>query len=499
MGREIPQVNSEYGLKKKEITEYSWNEMLKKGKIKKEDMDMLVMDFLVNNELPHVAEAFRKESGCQYVYPHELQTDVYDLLFERQYDEAINHLNEKLGLLILFSVFSRLTHYSSSITFLQESLMEEQLPQIEPENVPRGVIVLTPIKEDVSEDDWNELFKKGKFKKADMDMMVMDFLVNKEFAKVAETFHKESGCPLGIEDLSPLGIQKIVRDLILNRQFDEVISLLNEKFGSIFLKDRPEIIFHLEQQKMIEMCRRRDFEAALAFSREFIKWDTFEYKNDRMKSECRRTLLLMMYGDDKESPAAVILDPGRCFRIGKHVVKEMIRFQGRETELFLFIWFVGIHFIGRFISGYKHLIGGFILCFVSHNRLFNHTANFRNRFTRQKKNNFNLTRKPINPKLPYTILASEHRLYVAAPQIFTWMKQLLPLSFLRRWQFLFLVDYQARGSLRTPLYIPMWKRDKWIASTASDHLQSGKTLKSLKSNYNYPIKNHDRIKLKEEI
>lgn len=82
---------------------------------------------------------------------------------------------------------------------------------------------------------------------------------------------------------------------------------------------------------MIEMCRRRDFEAALAFSREFIKWDTFEYKNDRIKSECRRTLLLMMYGDDKESPAAVLLDPRRCFRIGTLAVKEMIRFQGRET------------------------------------------------------------------------------------------------------------------------------------------------------------------------
>ena len=32
------------------------------------------------------------------VYPHELQADVCDLLFERQYDEAINLLNEKLGL-----------------------------------------------------------------------------------------------------------------------------------------------------------------------------------------------------------------------------------------------------------------------------------------------------------------------------------------------------------------------------------------------------------------
>nr|GEW33086.1 hypothetical protein [Tanacetum cinerariifolium] len=209
--------------------------------------------------------------------------------------------------------------------------MEEQLPQIEPENVPRGVIVITPIKEDISEDDWNELFKNGKFKKEDMDMMVMDFLVNKEFAIVAETFHKESGCPMGIEDLSLLGTQKIVNDLILNGQFDEVISLLNEKLGSSFLENRPELSFYLEQQKMIEMCRRRDFGAALAFSRQFIKWETFEYKNDRMKKKCRRTLLLMMYGDDKESPAAVLLDLRRCLCMGRLVVKEMIRFQGRET------------------------------------------------------------------------------------------------------------------------------------------------------------------------
>lgn len=73
------QVNSENDPKKKEITEYGWNEMLKKGKIKKEDMDMLVMDFLVNNELPHVADAFRKESGCQCIFLNRIYFPIsYD-------------------------------------------------------------------------------------------------------------------------------------------------------------------------------------------------------------------------------------------------------------------------------------------------------------------------------------------------------------------------------------------------------------------------------------
>lgn len=72
------QVNSENDPKKKEITEYDWNEMLKKGKIKKDDMDMLVMDFLVD-KLPHVADAFLKESGCQCIFLNQIYFPIrYD-------------------------------------------------------------------------------------------------------------------------------------------------------------------------------------------------------------------------------------------------------------------------------------------------------------------------------------------------------------------------------------------------------------------------------------
>ncbi|PWA35382.1 glucose-induced degradation protein 8 [Artemisia annua] len=199
--------------------------------------------------------------------------------------------------------------------------MDQQRRQVIQEIVVEGE------KPEILEHDWNELFKKGKIKKEDMDMMVMDFLVNKEFARAAESFHKESGCPLGIEDTSLLETQRTVKDLIFHREMDEVIDLLNEKLGPIFLKERPDLHFRLEQQKMIELCREEDFEAALAFSHEFIKWD----KNVDLKKECRRTLLLMMFGNDTDCPVAALLLVRRYYDIEMDVIEEMIKFQGRET------------------------------------------------------------------------------------------------------------------------------------------------------------------------
>jgi hypothetical protein len=78
---------------------------------------------------------------------------------------------------------------------------------------------------------------------------------------------------------------------------------------------------------MIELCRREEFEAALAFSREFIKWD----KNVDLKKECRRTLLLMMFGNDTDCPVARLLLVRRYYDIEMDVIEEMIKFQGRET------------------------------------------------------------------------------------------------------------------------------------------------------------------------
>lgn len=48
----------------KEISEDAWNQMIEKVTLKKVKMDTLVMDYLVNRELPEVAQAFHRETGC---------------------------------------------------------------------------------------------------------------------------------------------------------------------------------------------------------------------------------------------------------------------------------------------------------------------------------------------------------------------------------------------------------------------------------------------------
>lgn len=86
---------------------------------------------------------------------------------------------------------------------------------------------------------------------------------------------------------------------------------------------------------MIELCRRGDFTAALAFSRKFIKWDKFVSMlfvgGQTFKKECRQTLLLMLYGDDAESPVAYLLHPMRKSFIERYVVDKIIEYDGRQT------------------------------------------------------------------------------------------------------------------------------------------------------------------------
>lgn len=84
---------------------------------------------------------------------------------------------------------------------------------------------------------------------------------------------------------------------------------------------------------MIELCRKSDFKAALDFSRKFVKWEDFKHKWDNFdfKKECCRTLRLMMFGNDKESPVADLLHFGRIFWIAKSVLEKMMEYNCRQT------------------------------------------------------------------------------------------------------------------------------------------------------------------------
>ncbi|KAI3809945.1 hypothetical protein L1987_19549 [Smallanthus sonchifolius] len=103
MNQEGSQMNNEPQMK--EITEKDWNQILKKGEIKKEYMDLLIMDFLAINNLPTVSEAFHQESGCplniQDFCHTKSQKIVKHYINDHQSDKAINLLNNNLGLSFL--------------------------------------------------------------------------------------------------------------------------------------------------------------------------------------------------------------------------------------------------------------------------------------------------------------------------------------------------------------------------------------------------------------
>ncbi|XP_076890270.1 protein GID8 homolog [Bidens hawaiensis] len=164
--------------------------------------------------------------------------------------------------------------------------------------------------------------------------MVMDFLLAHGLLPAAQAFQQEAGCPIPMdsEKLALVETQKIVKDFIFNRQFDDAIRALNEILTPAFLEARPRVRFLLEQQKMIELCRARQFDEALKFSREFIRWESVELGDDSFKKECRSTMLLMAYGDAESSPASDLLDTNRMTSIFQYVVDNMKTYHGIPTE-----------------------------------------------------------------------------------------------------------------------------------------------------------------------
>ncbi|XP_022011059.1 protein TsetseEP-like isoform X2 [Helianthus annuus] len=66
-------------------------------------------------------------------------------------------------------------------------VVPEDEPQVVPVNEHQGFPKYESHWEEISEDDWNEMCEKGKFKKEGMNMTVMDFLIGHELPIVAET------------------------------------------------------------------------------------------------------------------------------------------------------------------------------------------------------------------------------------------------------------------------------------------------------------------------
>ncbi len=97
----------------------------------------------------------------------------------------------------------------------------------------------------------------------------MNYLVIEGYKDAAEKFQQECGTSPGI-DLRSISDRMATRVAIQNGDVQSAIERAND-LNPLILDENPQLYFHLQQQKLIELIRSGDIKAALQFAEEELR------------------------------------------------------------------------------------------------------------------------------------------------------------------------------------------------------------------------------------
>ncbi|KFM69936.1 hypothetical protein X975_06017, partial [Stegodyphus mimosarum] len=181
--------------------------------------------------------------------------------------------------------------------------------------------------DDLSVSEWLEKIRSLHMQRADMNRLIMNYLVTEGFKGAAEKFRIESGIQPTV-DLDTLDERIKIRDAIQNGKIQEAIHLVNNLHPELLDCDRY-LFFHLQQQHLIELIRERNIEEALKYAQEQLAERGEE--NKEVLSELERTLALLAFDEPERSPFGDLLHPSHRQKIASEVNASILEMENRES------------------------------------------------------------------------------------------------------------------------------------------------------------------------
>jgi len=163
--------------------------------------------------------------------------------------------------------------------------------------------------------------------RADMNKLIMNYLVTEGFKEAAEKFKVESGLSPQV-DLDTLDDRIKIRDAIQNGRIQEAISLVNSLHPEL-LDNNRYLYFHLQQQHLIELIREHNVEEALEFAQTHLAERGEE--NAEILSELERTLALLAFEDPENSPFGELLHPSQRQKVASELNASILEMENRES------------------------------------------------------------------------------------------------------------------------------------------------------------------------
>ncbi|XP_013408985.1 glucose-induced degradation protein 8 homolog [Lingula anatina] len=181
--------------------------------------------------------------------------------------------------------------------------------------------------EDVSKDEWMQKLHSLHITRADMNRLIMNYLVTEGFKEAAEKFRMESGLQPETE-LDSLDDRIRIRDAIQQGRIQEAIALVNNIHPELLDNDRY-LYFHLQQQHLIELIRERNIENALDYAQTHLAERGEE--NPEILTELERTLALLAFEDPESSPFGDLLHPSQRYQVASELNAAILEMENRES------------------------------------------------------------------------------------------------------------------------------------------------------------------------
>lgn len=162
----------------------------------------------------------------------------------------------------------------------------------------------------------------------EMNKLVMNYLVIEGYKEAAEKFSGECGTAPGI-DLPSIADRMATRVAIQRGDVQEAIERANA-LDPLILDENPRLFFHLQQQKLIELIRAGDVEAALAFAEKELAPRGEE--NPEFLAELERTMALLAFEDKTACPVKDLLEPAQRQKTASELNAAILTSQCQEKD-----------------------------------------------------------------------------------------------------------------------------------------------------------------------
>ncbi|KAM9989649.1 hypothetical protein ACTFIY_005676 [Dictyostelium cf. discoideum] len=161
-----------------------------------------------------------------------------------------------------------------------------------------------PQKKVISTSEWDDKLAEVNISKSDLNKLVMNYLVIEGYQEAAAKFQEESSTQTTV-DLASIADRMAIRSAIQCGDIEKGIEIVNDLNPEI-LDTNPQLYFHLQQQKLIELIRKGMTAEALKFAQDELAPQGEE--NNKFLEELEKTISLLVFEDTAKSPLSSLLD-----------------------------------------------------------------------------------------------------------------------------------------------------------------------------------------------